>query len=255
MDWAEGINLHLKMSYDNVKILMSRMEADPTNAILTDMFSSQSISFTTNDNVRMTESVQEVMATLYREVAKHDRVLDGTLVGVRSFWDGTRVGKAPNEFDYLYVLSGVNKYVAECYKCGIGKCRLKCKEGNSLTGTSNMLSNFTVRNHLCVCINRSMKTISLPKDLYHGGVLSPYFSSVRRNGPAITVLFFWTGDQYRSKPLLISVDVTIAIRPVHLPVFMQNESTLLADHQFQSGQRVQPESYLIADGNFDNVWQ
>ena len=98
MDWAKGIKLHLKMSYDNVKILTSKMEADPTNSILKDMFSSQSISFTTNDNMRVAKSVQEVMVTLYREVAKQDHILDGTLFGVGSFWDGTRVVKAPNEF-------------------------------------------------------------------------------------------------------------------------------------------------------------
>ncbi len=100
-----------------------------------------------------------------------------------------------------------------------------------------------------------MKNISLPTDLHHGGVLSPYFSGVRRNGPAVTLLFVWTGDQYKSKPLLISVDVTIAIRPIHLLAFMQDESILLADNEFQTGLRVLPESYLIADANFDNVWQ
>ena len=57
-----------------------------------------STTLTTNDNMRVAKSVQEVMVTLYREVAKQDHILDGTLFGVGSFWDGTRVVKAPNEF-------------------------------------------------------------------------------------------------------------------------------------------------------------
>ncbi len=255
MDWCEAVDRNLKLSHDKVNMLISQLEAGCSDAILQKIFRNQSICFTVGENVRIGESVQTVMENLRLDVTKQDNMLSGTLFGVGSYWDGTRVGEAPNEFDYLYVLSDVNKCIKECYKCGIWKYRLKCKEPNSLTGGSTMLSNFMVREHLCVFINRSMKTLSLPKNLHHGGVLSPQFSGVRRNGPAITLLFIWTGGQYRSKPLLISVDVTIAIRPVHLQAFMQDESILLADHQFQFGLRVLPESYLIADANFDKVWQ
>ncbi len=222
MNWSEDVEAQLYTSYGKVKSLMSQLEADLTNAILQDMFSSQFLSLTVDENVRIVQSVQAMMENLSREVAKQDSALHGTLVGVGSFWDGTRVGRTPNEFDYIYNLCDVNQYVTECYTCGIGKYRLKCKEPNPLTGESNMLSNFKVRDRLCASINRIMKSISLPKDLHHGGVLSPYFSGVRKNGPAITLLFVWTGDQYKSRPLLISVDVTIAIRPVHVQSVMQD---------------------------------
>ncbi len=245
----------LKSTYDEVKALTSQLEADSTNAILQDMFNTYSIPLTVNDNVRIVEAVQTVMANLCNEVTKQDKILDGMLVGVESFWDGTRVGVAPNEFDYLYVLNDLNKYITGCCECAIGKYRLKCKELNPLTRAPGILSNFAVRDLLCVCINRSMKKVSLPHNFHHGGVLSPNVSGVRRNGPAITLLFVWTGDQYMSHPLLISVDVTIAVRPVHLQAFIHDESTRLKDHTFQNVIRVLPESYLIADANFDNVWQ
>ena len=255
MNWCENVEEQLKISYDKVEILLSRLAGDQTNAILQDMLSSHSISVTTDEALGIAMSVQVVMENLRNGIAKQEKILDGTLVGVGSFWDGTRVGEAPNEFDYLYALRGVSKYITGCYKCGIGKYRLKCKDGNELAGASNALSNFAVRDRLYVCITRSMNKNSLPKNLHHGGVLSPFFSGVRKNGPAITLLFVWTGDRYKSKPLLISVDVTIAIRPVHLQAFMQDEATLLAEYQFQNGGRILPESYLIADANLDTVWQ
>ncbi len=255
MNWSEDIDVQLHKSYNNVKTLISQLETVGTNTTLADMLSNHSISLTADVNVRIAESVQTVMENLYIEVRKHENILDGALVGIGSFWDGTRVGEAPSEFDYLYILSNVNKYITGCYKCGIGKYRLKCEKLHTLTGASSMLSNFAVRDLMCTCIEKSMKRLSLPEDLHHGGVLSPCFSGVRKNGPAITLLFVWTGDQYKSKPLLISVDVTIAIRPIHLPAFMQDDSTLAAVHRFQYEMRVLRESHLIADANLDNIWQ
>ncbi len=255
INWSAGVEIQLRKFYDKVKVLMSQLETDSTNAILRDIFGSHTISLTRDDNVRIAESVQTVMASLSSEVTKQDSILGGTLVGVGSFWDGTRVGEAPNEFDYMYVLRDVNRYITGCYKCGIGEYRMKCIECNPLTGTGSMLSNFRVRNRLCACINRSIEDAAFPKNLHHGGVLSPYFSGVRKNGPAITLLFVWTGDQYKSKPLLISVDVTIGIRPIHIWAIGHDEYTLQATQHFQNKVRVLPESFLIADATLDTVWQ
>ncbi len=163
MNWSADVESQLKVTCDNVRILMSQFEARHTNAVLQDMFGSRSLCLSVNDNVMIAESVQTVMTHLSSEVTKQDSILGGALVGVRSFWDGTRIGEAPNEFDYMYVLSGVNRYITGCYECSIGKYRLTCKQINPLTGTPDVLSNFALRECFCVCINKTMRRISLPR--------------------------------------------------------------------------------------------
>ena len=118
MNWCEAVEEHLKLCYDKAKILISQLETDQSDAILQNMFSSQPISLAMDENVRIAESVQMLMENLRSEITKQDSILTGTLVGVGSFWDGTRVGEVPNEFDSLYALSDVNKNITGCY-CGI----------------------------------------------------------------------------------------------------------------------------------------
>ncbi len=100
-----------------------------------------------------------------------------------------------------------------------------------------------------------MNMISLPKDIHHGGILSPCFSVIRKNGPAFTLLFALTGGIYTETPLLISVDMTVSVRPAHLERFTDEEAKLT--HVLKPlgvGSDLEHHAYLIAYPNRHDVW-
>ncbi len=54
------------------------------------------------------ESVYTTLQLLVYTLSYLDRNLSGVLVGVGSYFDGTQVGRAPNEFDYIYELTQIS---------------------------------------------------------------------------------------------------------------------------------------------------
>ena len=101
-----------------------------------------------------------------------------------------------------------------------------------------------------------MKIMSLPTGLHHGGILSPCFSGIRMNGPAFTLLFTWSGGPYQESPLLISVDITVGIRPHHLGKFADEQTRLVKLVTSVGGQATDAHRlYVIAHPDRDDVWQ
>ncbi len=169
------------------------------------------------------EAIYTVLQRLVNLLSELDRNLSGTLVGVGSFFDGTRVGAAPNEFDYIYVLTEVSSSLKKAEPLGSLEWRLQSHSESAGTSARPWLSNIMVRDRLSALIDQAMRTIPLPAYLHHGGIMCPCFSGIRKNGPALTLLFAWSGGPYRVNPLLVSVDITIGIRPHHLQIFVDEE--------------------------------
>ncbi len=202
------------------------------------------------------EAVYTTLKLLAHMLGNLDRNLAGVLVGVGSYFDGTQVGTTPNEFDYIYELTDISSGLEMAQHHGLWEYRFKAKPGSSFTSVSRWLSNILVRDRLYTLIDQVMKIISLPTGLHHGGILSPCFSGIRKNGPAFTLLFTWSGGPYEESPLLISVDITVGIRPHHLRKFT-DEQTRLAKLATSVGVQVTDAHllYVIAHPDRDDVWQ
>ncbi len=259
-DWMESVDVETMSCYKQIEGLQFHMRNGGNGEkcyILQELYQAHSFSMTADGNSTIVEAVQETMTKLQDEISRRDSRMSCDLVGVGSFSDGTRVGKAPNEFDYFLVLTGITKLITGCQSCGIGKYRFKVNDIDAAADAEEQLSNLVIRERLCELMDTSMRGMLLPQDLYHGGILSPCFSGVRKNGPAFTLLFLWRGGEHSSMPLLISVDVTVAIRPAHLEAYKREESKL-SDRLLLSGLPVhvaEPQLYVIADPNQENVWQ
>ncbi len=172
------------------------------------------------------KSVYTALQRLVHILSYLDRNLSGVLVGVGSYFDGTQVGTAPNDFDYIYELTQISSGLEMAQHHGLWEYRFKAKPGSSFTSVSRCLSNILIRDRLYTLIDHVMKITSLPTNLHHGGILSPCFSGIRKNGPAFTLLFAWSGGPYEESPLLISVDITVGIRPHHLGKFADEQTRL-----------------------------
>ena len=202
------------------------------------------------------EMVYATLQRLVHMVSYIDRNLSGVLVGVGSYFDGTQVGAAPNDFDYIYELTQISSGLEMAQHHGLWEYRFKAKPGSSFTSVSRWLSNILVRDRLYTLIDHVMKIISLPTSLHHGGILSPCFSGIRKNGPAFTLLFAWSGGPYEESPLLISVDITVGIRPHHLRKFTDEQTRLVKLATSVGGQTTDAHRlYVIAHPDRDDVWQ
>ncbi len=137
-------------------------------------------------------------------MAEADENFRGDLLGFGSYFDRARVGPAPSEFDYTYVLTEMSNRISKVQQFHHTEYRLQ--QQSPIAGTYPWLSNILVRERLYTLIAQVMNTVPLPPDLHHGGILSPCFSGIRKNGPAFTLLFAWSGYSHTDNQLLISID-------------------------------------------------
>ncbi len=222
-----------------------------TSEKLQEIYEKQSFSWMSGENLKVGQAIQELLGRLASAVGKADENFGGDVLGVGSYFDRTCVGTAPNEFDYIYVLTEMSKNISKVQQLHPAEYRLQ-HQPDTTTGTYPWLSNILVRERLYHLIDHVMTTIPLPRHLHHGGILSPCFSGIRKNGPAFTLLFAWTGDSHVERPLLISIDLTIAIRPAHLETFAEQETevTQLANRLGANARK----AYLIAHADRDDAW-
>ncbi len=207
-------------------------------------------------NVTVHEAVYTALHNLVCMPAKVDWHLGGTLVGVGSYFDNTRVEESLNEFDYIYELTEISHTVANSEPYGSMEYRFQTNAGATFTSTNPWLSNILIRERLGTRIDQVMRTISLPANLHHGGILCPCFSGIRKNGPAFTLLFAWSGGHHVESPLLVSVDITVGIRPHHLQVYADKE-TKLAQLASSFGVNITDAHrlYFIAHPDRKDAWQ
>ncbi len=243
----------MQMSHNKLQQFATDTLGNSSRETGNQIFPDHSFHFLSDENRRIQHVTHKTLECLVKEVGDADSDFRGTLVGVGSFFDGTRVGTAPNEFDYIFVLKELSNSISKVQRTGTAEYRLQIQ--SDPTNACTWLSNILLRDRLCTLIARVMDTIVLPEDLHHGGILSPCFSGIRKNGPAFTLLFAWTGGSYTETPLLIRVDITVAVRPAHLERYAGEEATLK--------QLLKPlgvknhgghQTYLIAHPNRDDVW-
>ncbi len=220
------------------------------------LFEVHSASMFSSANVTVHEAVYTALHNLVCMPAKVDWHLGGTLVGVGSYFDNTRVEQSLSEFDYIYELTEISRTVTNTEPYGSMEYRFQTKSGSTFTSTSPWLSNILVRDSLSTLIDQAMRTISWPAYLHHGGILCPCFSGIRKNGPAFTLLFAWSGGSHVDSPLPISVDTTVGIRPYHLQVYADKE-TKLAHLASSLGVNITDPHrlYFIAHPDRKDVWQ
>ncbi len=226
------------------------------NKVLETILKANSFSVSSNESNMIHDAVYTALQYLAHMLGELDRNLTGTFVGVGSYFDGTRVGRAPNEFDYIYELTEISSSLPKAESHGSLEYRFQTNSGSTYTSGKSWLSNIRVRDRLYTLIDQAMKTNSLPAHLHHGGILSPCFSGIRKNGPAFTLLFAWSGGHHVGFPLLISVDITIGIRPHHLQIFADEETKLekVASAMGVRGTDAH-QLYLIAHPDREDAWQ
>ncbi len=220
------------------------------------LFEANSSSVFSHENRILHKAVDTALQRLVHMLAQLDRNLTGTLIGVGSYFDGTRVCVAPSEFDYIYELTEISSGITKAEPHGPLEYRFQVHSESTFTPVSPWLSNILVRDRLYTLIDQVMKTISLPGCLHHGGILCPCFSGIRKNGPAFTLLFAWSGGNYTQSPLLVSVDITVGIRAQHLQIFSEEQtkvakiSATMEIHDTGAHQL-----YYIAHPDREDAWQ
>ncbi len=255
MEWTEMAERSMKIVHDKVRESTTGFKRQTTCDMLQGIYQKNTFSKDRRETHAIFIAVHESLTLLTYEIGKQDSRFAGRLEGIGSFFDGTRVGEAPNEFDYLYILTEMVSSVRGCQTKGIGKYSCQVHRDHDFGNGSQNLSNILVRDTFSYLIDKSVKSMKLPYNLQHGGISSPFFSGVRKNGPAFTFVFLWTGGEYRVyDPLLITVDLTVALRPAHLQTFLEEEQRFA-----EALQPIQSfyasDLYLIAHPDQDDVWQ
>ncbi len=253
MEWVDGVESGIQGAHSTLQKFAYDTSAKNTAEVTNKIFRDHSFNFLSDENYRIQHVICKTMECLVKKLGESDSDFMGSLVGVGSYFDGTRVGTAPNEFDYILVLKDLSNSISKVQRTGTGEYRLQIKSDS--TNASSWLSNILLHERLYTLIDRIMDSIVLSEDLHQGGILCPCFSGIRKNGPAFTLLFAWTGDSYTETPLLISIDITVAVRPAHLERYSDEEANLT--HLLKS-LKVENDgehySYLIAHPYRDDVW-
>ncbi len=240
----------MRKSHNTLQKFAPCTSAKDSTVAANEIFHDHSFSPLSDENRRIHQAIHETLESLVKALGEADSHFKGRLVGVGSYFDGTRVGSAPNEFDYMFVLEELSNTISRVQRTDTAEYRLQIQSETATTGA--WLSNILLRERLYTLIPRVMIRISLPEDLHHGGILSPCFSGIRKNGPAITLLFAWTGGTYTDSPLLISVDMTVSVRTAHLERFADELTHFLKS--LRVGNDLEHHAYLIAHPNRHNVW-
>ena len=150
---------------------------------------------------RVVGAVTDIMDQIAKKLPIKHNFLKGRFVMVGSFRDGTKTGSV-DDFDFVYVLESIdhsrlklNKQSDVAYKVLIDDEQISACNYHEL---------------FSIAIKEIMAGVHCPAGMEHGGFAHPEFSSVRFNGPAVTILLIWRREKI-SVDLTLSIPVTLAL--------------------------------------------
>ena len=148
---------------------------------------------------RVVGAVTDIIDQIAKKLPIKHNFLKGGFVMVGSFRDGTKTGSV-DEFDFVYVLESIDRSQLKLQK--------QSDVAYKVLIDDEQISSCNYYELFSIAIKEIMTGVHCPAGMEHGGLAHPEFSSVRFNGPAVTLLFLWRREK-------ISVDLTLAI-PVTL---------------------------------------
>lgn len=158
--------------------------------------------------------IEQLMKSIVQRLGQLDPVFEGLVIhGVGSFWSGTRVGSYAHEFDQFFELNEDALEVklepdgTKVYVNGKNKKWMEAKYEDQYIATEVSPGKYLIDpdllyNQFLVLLDQTLGEMELPSDLTYGGVLSPDYSGMRKNIPAITTSFLY---QHREPPLTVDL--------------------------------------------------
>ena len=148
---------------------------------------------------RVVGAVTDIMDQIAKKLPIKHNFLKGRFIMVGSFRDGTKTGSV-DEFDFVYILESINRSQLKLQK--------QSDVAYKVLIDDEQISACNYHELFSIAIKEIMTGVQCPAGMEHGGFAHPEFSSVRFNGPAVTLLLLW-------RSVKISVDLTLSI-PVTL---------------------------------------
>ncbi len=101
--WVDGVEQGMRKSHNTLQKFVACASANNLTVAAIEQFHDHSFSPLSAENRRIHLAIHKSLECLVKALGEADRDFKGSLVGVGSYFDGTRVGSAPNEFDYIVV--------------------------------------------------------------------------------------------------------------------------------------------------------
>ena len=150
---------------------------------------------------RVVGAVTHIIDQIAKKLPIKHNFLKGRFVMVGSFRDGTKTGSI-DEFDFVYVLESINRSQLKLQKQSDVAYKVLIDDEQISACNNHEL--------FAIAIKEIMTGVHCPAGMAHGGFAHPRFSSVRFNGPAVTLLFLWRREKI-SVDLTLSIPVTLAL--------------------------------------------
>ena len=150
---------------------------------------------------RVVGAVTDIIDQIAKKLPIKHNFLKGRFVMVGSFRDGTKTGSI-DEFDFVYVLESIDRSQLKLQK--------QSDVAYKVLIDDEQISACNYHELFSIAIKEIMTGVQCPAGMKHGGFAHPEFSSVRFNGPAVTLIFLWRREKI-SVDLTLSIPVTLAL--------------------------------------------